>query len=168
MAVNSTGVTGIVRYLNERGLPPPIQYARVNSLAGNFDDGNGSCNSRSVKYNQSYLTGILVQGKENRAVEAAHDPLVDSGTFDAIQKAFQTGAYYVVPQGQSADNILKDKVICGGCGGKMQRKRGTGHADWHFFTCITKNRLGADKYTGMYAREEDVLRTIYCQLKDYV
>ena len=50
----------------------------------------------------------------------------------------------------------------------MQRKRGTGHADWHFFTCITKNRLGADKCTGMYAREEDVLRAIYRQLKDYV
>ena len=50
----------------------------------------------------------------------------------------------------------------------MQRKRGTGHADWHFFTCITKNRLGADKCTGMYAREEDVFSAIYRQLKDYV
>ena len=29
MAVNGTGVTGIVRYLNERGLPTPIQYARL-------------------------------------------------------------------------------------------------------------------------------------------
>jgi site-specific DNA recombinase len=50
----------------------------------------------------------------------------------------------------------------------MQRKRGTGHADWHFFTCIVKNRLGADKCIGMYAREEDVFNTIYHQLKDYV
>ena len=50
----------------------------------------------------------------------------------------------------------------------MQRKRGTGHADWHFFTCITKNRQGAGKCTGMYAREEDVLSAIYRQLKDYV
>ena len=74
----------------------------------------------------------------------------------------------VVPQGQSADNILKGKVICGCCGGKMQRKRGTGHADWHFFTCITKNRLGADKCTGMYAREEDIFNAVYRQLKDYV
>ena len=170
MAANGTGVTGIVRYLNERDLPTPIQYARVNGLDGNFDDGNGSWNSRSVKYiltNRTY-TGMLVQGKEKRAVEATHEPLVDSGTFDAIQKAFQARAYNVVPHGQSADNILKGKVICGCCGGKMQRKRGTGHADWHFFTCITKNRLGADKCTGMYAREEDVLSTIYRQLKDYV
>jgi len=74
----------------------------------------------------------------------------------------------VAPQGQSADNILKGKVICGCCGGKMQRKRGTGHADWHFFTCITKNRLGADKCTGMYAREEDIFNAIYRQLRTYV
>lgn len=170
MAASGTGVTGIVRYLNERRLPTPIQYARANGLDGNFDDGNGSWNSRSVKYiltNRTY-TGMLVQGKEKRAVEATHEPLVDPRSFDAIQKAFQAKAYNVVPQGQSADNILKGKVICGCCGGKMQRKWGTNHADWYFFTCITKNRLGSDKCTGMYAREEDVFNAIYRQLKDYV
>lgn len=170
MAASGTGVTGIVRYLNECGLPTPIQYAKVNGLDGNFDDGNGSWNSRSVKYiltNRTY-TGMLVQGKEKQAVEATHEPLVDSGTFDAIQKAFQARAYNVVPQGQSTDNILKGRVICGCCGGKMQRKRGTDHADWHFFPCITKNRLGADKCMGMYAREEDVFNAIYHQLKVYV
>lgn len=170
MAASGTGVTGIVRYLNERSLPTPIQYARAHGLDGNFDDGNGSWNSRSVKYiltNRTY-TGMLVQGKEKRAVESTHEPLVDSGTFDAIQNAFQARAYNVVPQGQSADNILKGKVICGCCGGKMQRKRGIGHADWHFFTCITKNRLGADKCAGMYAREEDIFHAIYLRLKIYV
>ena len=170
MAASGIGVTGIVRYLNERGLPTPIQYARSNGLRGNFDNGNGNWNSRSVKYiltNRTY-TGMLVQGKEKRVVEATHEPLVNSGTFDAIQKAFQSRAYNVVPQGQSADNILKSKVVCGCCGGKMQRKRGTNHADWYFFTCITKNSLGADKCTGMYAREEDIFNAIYCQLKVYV
>ena len=170
MAASGTGVTGIVRYLNGRGLPTPIQYARAQGLAGNFDDGNGNWNSRSVKYiltNRTY-TGMLVQGKEKRAVEATHEPLVDPKVFDAIQKAFQARAYNVVPYGQPADNILKGKVICGCCGGKMQRKHGTGHADWHFFTCITKNRLGADKCSGMYAREEDIFNAIYRQLKDYV
>ena len=170
MAASGTGVTGIARYLNEREIPTPIQYARAQGLDGNFDDGNGSWNSRSVKYiltNRTY-TGMLVQGKEKRVVEATHEPLVDSDTFAAIQKTFQDRAYNVVPQGQSADNILKGKVICGCCGGKMQRKRGTNHADWYFFTCITKNRLGSDKCTGMYAREEDVFNAIYRQLKDYV
>ena len=33
---------------------------------------------------------------------------------------------------------------------------------------IDKNRLGADKCTGMYAREEDIFSAIYRQLKGYV
>lgn len=58
--------------------------------------------------------------------------------------------------------------MCGCYGGKMQRKHGTNHADWCFFTCITKNRFGTDKCTGMYVREEDIFNAIYRQLKVYV
>ena len=50
----------------------------------------------------------------------------------------------------------------------MQRKRGTNHANWYFFTCITKNRLGADKCIGMYVREEDIFSAVYYQLKLYI
>lgn len=91
MAANGIGVTGIVRYLNERGLPTPIQYARSKGLNGNYDDGDGNWNSRSVKYiltNRTY-TGTLVQGKEKRIVAAVHEPLVETAIFDAIQKSFQ-------------------------------------------------------------------------------
>lgn len=84
MEANGTGLIGTARYLNKQGLPTPIQYARTNGLNGNIDDGNGSWNSRSVK--------------------VIHEPLVNSGTFDAIQKVFQGTAYNVVPQGQSTDN----------------------------------------------------------------
>jgi len=170
LAAGGEGVTAIVRYLNERGLPTPIQYARSNGLVGNYDDGSGSWNSRSVKYiltNRTY-TGMLVQGKEQRAVEATHEPLVNATVFDTIQKSFQDRAYDVTQQKETTENILKGKVICGCCGGKMQRKRGSNHANWFFFTCITKNRLGADKCTGMYIREEDIVHAVYQQLKDYV
>ena len=70
MAANGIGITGIVQYLNERELPTPIQYARAHGLDGNFDDGNGSWNSRSVKYiltDRTY-TGMLIQWKEKRCV----------------------------------------------------------------------------------------------------
>lgn len=50
----------------------------------------------------------------------------------------------------------------------MQRKRGTNHADWYFFTCNTNNRLAAGKCTGMYVREEDIFSAIYYQLKLYI
>ena len=160
-------MTAIVRYLNEKDIPTPIQYARSNGLAGNYDDGNGDWNSRSVKYiltNRTY-TGMLIQGKEKRAVAATHESLVDTDTFDAIQRSFQAKAFNLTTNSQSTENVLKGKVVCGG---KMQRKRGTNHADWYFFTCITKNRLGAGKCIGMYVREEDVFRAIYHQLKLYV
>ena len=170
LAANGMGVTAIVRYLNEKEILTPIQYARSNGLTGNYDDGDGSWNSRSVKYiltNRTY-TGMLIQGKEKRAVMGTHEALVDEDTFESIQKSFQARAFNIAPKGQSTENILKEKVVCGCCGGKMQRKRGTGHADWHFFTCITKNRLGTGRCTGMYVREEDVFNAIYRQLKDYV
>lgn len=50
----------------------------------------------------------------------------------------------------------------------MQRKRGTNHANWYFFTCNTNNRLGAGKCTEMYVREEDIFSAIYHQLKLYI
>ena len=170
LAANGMVVTAIVRYLNEKEIPTPIQYARSNGLTGNYDDGDGSWNSRSVKYiltNRTY-TGMLIQGKEKRAVPGTHEALVDERVFESIQKSFQSRAFNIMPKGQPAENILKGKVICGCCGGKMQRKRGTDHADWHFFTCITKNRLGAGRCTGMYVREEDIFNAIYCQLKLYI
>lgn len=33
------------------------------------------------------------------------------------------------------------------------------------FTCLTNNRVGADRCTGMYVREEDIFRAIYHQLQ---
>ena len=111
---------------------------------------------------------MLIQGKEKRAVAGTHEALVDEKVFESIQKSFRARAFNLAPKGQSTENILKGKVICGCCSGKMQRKRGTDHADWHFFTCITKNRLGSDRCTGMYVREEDVFNAVYRQLKVYV
>ena len=95
LAANGMGVTAIVRYLNEKEIPTPIQYARSNGLTGNYDDGDGSWNSRSVKYiltNRTY-TGMLVQGKEKRAVAGTHEPLIDEKVFESIQKSFQSRAF---------------------------------------------------------------------------
>lgn len=111
---------------------------------------------------------MLIQGKEKRVVEGTHEALVDEGTFESIQKAFQSKAFNLTPKGQPVENILRGKIICGCCGGKMQRRRGSDHADWYFFTCITKNRLGAGRCTGMYVREEDIFKAIYHQLKLYI
>lgn len=49
MAASGTGISSIVHHLNRNNIPTPIQYARENGLRGNYDDGNGSWNARSVK-----------------------------------------------------------------------------------------------------------------------
>lgn len=172
MAADGAGANAIVRYLNENHIPTPIQYARSKGLQGNYDDGDGVWNTRSVKYiltNRTY-TGALVQGKEKRIVEGSHPALVDTKTFDRIQTALQQRAFNLTDAKKSAStpNLLKGKVICGCCGSKMQRRRGTNHADWYFFTCLTNNRVGADRCTGMYVREEDIFSAIYYQLKLFV
>ena len=170
LASSGVGVNAIVRYLNEKEIPTPVQFARSNGLEENDNNGDESWNNRSVKYiltNRTY-TGMLIQGKEKRVVSGAHEALVDADIFDGIQKSFQSRAFNLTPKGEPTENILKGKIICGCCGGKMQRRRGTNHADWYFFTCITNNRLGAGRCTGMYIREEDVFRAIYHQLKLYL
>ena len=60
--IDGMGITTIVRHLNENTIPTPIQYARSKGLTGNYYDGSGSWNSRSVKYiltTRTY-TGVLV------------------------------------------------------------------------------------------------------------
>lgn len=164
------GITAIVHYLNENRIPTPIQYARSKGLTGNYDNGNGSWNRQSVKYiltNRTYA-GVLVQCKEKRVVAGTHEPLVDAKNFDMIQKQLQGKTFHLNDFSQSTENILKGKVICGCCGGKIQRKRGTNHADWYFFTCNTNNRLEVGKCTGMYVREEDIFSAIYYQFKLYI
>lgn len=47
----------------------------------------------------------------------------------------------------------------------MQRKCGSGKADWFFFTCITKNCRGAEYCNGAYIRESDVLFAIRQELQ---
>lgn len=172
MASDGIGITAIVRYLNEQAVPTPIQYARNRGLEGNYNEGNGLWNTRSVKYiltNRTY-TGVLIQGKEKRIAEGSHIPLIDTKTFDSIQTALQKKAFNISTSDTTprTENILKGKVICGCCGSKMQRRRGTNHADWYFFTCLTNNRVGADRCTGMYVREEDVFCAIYHQLKSWI
>ena len=80
MAADGVGANAIVRHLNENNIPTPIQYARAKGLEGNYDNGGGVWNTRSVKYiltNRTY-TGALVQGREKRVVEGLHPALVDT------------------------------------------------------------------------------------------
>lgn len=125
--------------------------------------GNGSWNTRSVKYiltNRTY-TGDLQQGKEGYISTNTHKALVNRETFMRIQETFAVAASSSAPAKSTVpDNPLKGKVICASCGGKMQRRKGSGNAGWCFFSCITNNRKGFGCSTGMYIREPDIRKKI--------
>lgn len=170
LASSGVAVSAIVRYLNEHHVLTPIEYARSKGLTGNYDDGDGIWNSRSVKYmlkNRVY-TGVLEQGNGEHVVAGTHEALVNEIVFNDIQKRFTEQSFYLVPKDQVPENILKGKVKCGDCESKMQRRRGTGHADWFFFTCNTNNRVGAERCSGAYIREEDIFKAVYYQLGQYL
>lgn len=168
MAVRQMGLTEIVRTLNQEKILTPISYAIANGLKGNYDKGNGLWNTRSVKKiltNITY-TGVLVQGKENILIENTHEAIVGKIVFDKVQCLLSDKPQRLETTVKSSieDNPLKGKVICGNYGGKLQRKRGAGNADWYFFTCITKNRMGVEHCSGMYVKETAVIDAVHIEL----
>lgn len=163
-ATNKTGLNEIVRQLNAAKILPPIEYAKSKGLQGNYQESNGFWNTRSLKKiltNHTY-TGNLLQGRKKILVENTHEAIINKDTFEFVQTIITTATETEssAPQATTRENSLKGKVICGSCGGKMQRRKGSGNADWHFFTCITNNRLGAGNCTGMYIRETEILDAI--------
>ena len=165
MAQEGTATTEIVRRLNQEGILPPSLYARQNGLIGKYQDADGCWNAKTVKKvltNYTY-TGNLVQGRNQVSAVNTHEPIIAVEVFDAIQKRFSMAESCT--RVEVPDNPLRGKVICEHCGGKMQRKRGSGKADWFFFTCITRNRRGAEYCDGAYIRESDILLAIRQELQ---
>lgn len=172
MAVNQIGLTEIVRTLNQEKILTPIRYAVANGLKGNYDKGNGLWNTRTVKKiltNITY-TGVLVQGKENILIENTQEAIVSKIVFDKVQCLLSGKPLRMENTVKPSidDNPLKGKVICGNCGGKLQRKRGVGNANWYFFTCITKNCMGAEHCSGMYVRETAIIDAVCAELSNRI
>lgn len=169
MASQKISTNEIVRRLNAAGIPTPINYAIAHGLEGNYSKGNGLWSSRTVKdilTNRVYV-GDLEQGKDKYLVQNTHEPLVSRDIFDDVQKLIvaNTVAGSSKTNTPRQDNVLRGKVICGCCGGKMQRRKGSGNADWHFFTCISNNRMGTGHCTGMYIRESDIMDAIFREVR---
>lgn len=165
MAQAGTAIAEIVRKLNQEGILPPSLYARQNGLIGRYQVADGCWNAKTVKKiltNYTY-TGNLTQGKNQVSAVNTHEPIIAEDAFNTIQKKFY--ATENCRREKEPDNLLRGKVICKHCGGKMQRKRGSGRTDWFFFTCITKNRRGKEYCDGAYIRESDIMLAIRQELQ---
>jgi len=173
MAAKGDSINKIIRHLNEQSILTPINYAIEQGLKGNYKQGTGLWNSRTVRdilTNRTY-TGDLEQGTEKTLIPNTHKAIIDSETFHAVQTllaANNDGGSPNKTNTPRVDNIFRGKVICGCCGGKMQRRKGSGKADWHFFTCISNNRLGAGHCTGMYIRDAEIKEAILREAKSFL
>lgn len=164
LANSGVSISEIVRRLNLANIPTPIDYALSKGLEGNYKQGNGAWNSRSVKYiltNRTYA-GDLRQGQDGFVAENTHEPLVGRNVFLRIQQTcFRSpDTSDKSPKTTPPENPLKGKVICASCGGKMQRRKGSSSAGWYFFSCITNNRKGSGCSTGMYIRESEIMEQV--------
>jgi hypothetical protein len=118
--------------------------------------------------NKTY-TGVLIQGKNKKCVDGTHEAIVEKKLFERIQSLLGNETQATIPTPPfSENNILIGKVFCGNCGGKLQRKHGAGNADWYFFICITKNRMGKEHCSGMYIREAAVMNAIRAEISNII
>lgn len=139
--LNGIGIRGIVRRLNEHGIPNPSTYKRMQGLnfkARTVSDSSLWCDKtvrRTLK--DEMYTGVMIQGKcqkinyKNKAVrsctpdewirvEDTHEPIIDKADFDRVQKMLQSGVKGAVQSG-SVD-LFAGLLKCADCGHALIKK----------------------------------------------
>lgn len=139
--LNGVGIRGIVRHLNERGIPNPSTYKRTQGLnfkARTVGDSSLWCDKtvRRILRDEMYI-GTMVQGKNQKInykskairscapdewirVEGTHDPIVDKADFDRVQKMLQTGVKGAVQNGSI--DLFAGLLKCADCGHALIKK----------------------------------------------
>ncbi len=173
MASENIGITEITRRLNQEDILTPMEYAISKGAKGNYSTGTGKWSTRTVKDILTNITfaGHLCQGKDRITVYNTHQAIIEQDLFDKVEEALKVRSNNTIQSNNSVDkeeNALKGKIICGCCGNKLQRRKGSGNSDWHYFTCITNNRQGAGSCDGMYIRESEIIDKIKRDINAFI
>ncbi len=148
------GKTAIARILNDRGIPNPTEYKRIQGLRFKLPP---SKNSTLWKYfaisdmltNETYI-GNLVQGKyesisyktsQNRPrpkekwfrVEGTHEPIIDQALWDRVQKMIKERAK---PFMVGTIGLFAKKARCASCGYVLRSSKSGGR---HFLGCPNRH-----------------------------
>ena len=148
------GKTAIARMLNDRGIPNPSEYKRMQGLRFSLPP---SKNSTLWKYfaisdmlqNETYI-GNLVQGKyesisyktsasrprpkdEWFRAEGTHEPIIDRELWDRVQKMIAERAK---PFKVGTIGLFAKKVRCASCGYVMRSSKSGGR---HFLQCPNRH-----------------------------
>lgn len=171
LRLQGMGYAGIARSLNARGIPSPGAYLFQRGLSAreNYRDSMWAVwNIKEILSSEVYL-GHLIQGKRTKAsykharieryapadewriCRNVHEPLVDNGTFEAVQKlAGESRQRYTSMLGKADElktpNLFRKLIYCADCGKAMSRRhiysnwREERHYYYNFY-CATSVKL---------------------------
>lgn len=188
MYLSGTGIRGIVRYLNNNGIPNPSTYKQLHGM--NFQSrsiGNSSLWSdktvRRTLKDEMYI-GNMVQGKHRKVtykdklvkpvpkdqwirVEATHEPIISPEDFDRAQRLLSTGAKGSVKGG--GIDLFAGFLRCADCGHAMIKK--TNHnpdKTYIYYRCSThcKCKVACDAHTIRYEKLYDTVLTAIKKMID--
>ena len=141
MYLSGTGIRGIVRHLNESGVPNPSTYKRnqgMNFKARTVGDSSlwSDKTVRRTLQDQMYI-GNMVQGKCRKInyktksirsctpdewiiVEGTHEPIIDKDDFERVQKMLNKGVKGAVQSGNI--DLFAGLLKCADCGHALIKK----------------------------------------------
>lgn len=139
--LSGVGIRGIVRRLNEHGIPNPSTYKRMQGLnfkARTVGDSSLWCDKtvRRILRDEMYI-GTMVQAKNKKInykskairsctpdewirVEGTHDPIIDKADFDQVQKMLDKGVKGAVQSGNI--DLFAGLLKCADCGHALIKK----------------------------------------------
>ena len=180
-AYEGAGLNTIAVRLNEAGITAPSHYKfGIGEISNEKQLGTGKWQTFTVTkiLHSEVYTGDLVQGHtkiiDHKQVKAGpdnltivrdtHEAIISRELFDAVQKILEATAQAskartVKPY---TPNILKGKVFCACCGGKLHRQRNQRKTmpDVYLYHCLTPSRVDHDACDGVTIREDALLESL--------
>ncbi len=173
------GKTAIARILNERGIPNPTEYKRLQGLRYKTSH---NVNSKLWKYfavadilsNQMYI-GNMVQGKYGSVsyktkecrprpknqwiiVEGTHEPIIDQDLWNRVQALIQQRAK---PFDTGELGIFAHKVHCGYCGYVLRTNK---KGERRYLQCQTKH-ISKDACIGTFMPVSELEQIVLGELE---
>lgn len=178
-------MNGIAKELNERGVPSPVEYKKLQGQKyrnpnANFEANYWSATTiRNILQNKMY-TGCMVQGRQRvisykihrqermpedewYIVPNMHEAIISEEMFEEVQKRLQKDTR--AAPGKKTVHLFAGYLKCADCGRALHRKSGKGHI---YYYCRL-NQQASNKCTVRQSIREDrlmqtVLKVIQSQI----
>lgn len=173
------GKTAIARLLNDRGVPNPTEYKRLQGLRYKQPQLKNSTLWKyaaisSMLQNEIYI-GNMVQGKygsvsyktkQNRPrpksewyrVEGTHEPIIDIPLWNQVQQLLQQRTK---PFATGETGLFAGKARCAGCGYTMRSSKSHGR---HYLQCASRH-AAKDACIGSFISVEKLEQAVTAELR---